>query len=92
MRIEDVKPGFVLASDVYRPDSSVQLLAQGVTLTESIIRKLKAYGVTSVEVQMKTYNKNNELDVDFVHETLSYETKLKAKVSLESMNFKQMLD
>ena len=92
MRIEDVKPGFVLASDVYRPDSSVQLLAQGVTLTESIIRKLKAYGVTSVEIQMKTYNKNNELDVDFVHETLSNETKLKAKVSLESMNFKQMLD
>ena len=92
MRIEDVKPGFVLASDVYRPDSSVQLLMQGATLTESIIRKLKANGVTDVEVQMKVYNESHELNVDFVHETLSNETKAKAKVSLESMNFKQMLD
>lgn len=79
LNVESLNPGFVLANDIYKFNSSVILYKKGTILTQEKINKLKKFGNISIPVELsqneQIYHSNEQivkknilLDFDKIHE------------------------
>lgn len=71
VRIEDIKPGLIVAQDVKTPDGRV-ILAKGARVEAFHPQLLKGLGVTEVEAQASDEDKLLEQAADYAREYFSY--------------------
>ena len=78
LKIEDLKPGMILARPV-RNHQGVLLLEAGVRLTKKNIRIFKSWGVPEVAIKGETGDSEDSTEVSEIRVMETVETQLKEK-------------
>lgn len=89
--IENVKPGMIVASPIYKQNNLIAILNSDVVLTETTIERLKQNGIKHIDIKLSKEQEMAYIADKGVEGTISNELKVEARESIASFNTNKIL-